>query len=118
LDKPLWVQYVNYLAQMSHLDLGYSITNYPKKVNELMGVALPWTIGLLGTTTVLAFLLGSLLGALMTWPKAPGFIQFLLPPLLTLSAIPYYLLGLVLLYIFAFQTKLLPIFGGYSPGAI
>lgn len=118
LDQPLWVQYVNYLAQMSHLDLGYSITNYPKKVNELMGVALPWTIGLLGTTTILAFLLGSFLGALMTWPKAPGFIQFLLPPLLTLSAIPYYLLGLVLLYIFAFQTKLLPIFGGYSPGAI
>lgn len=118
LDKPLWEQYVNYLYQMSHLDLGYSITNYPKRVNELMGVALPWTIGLLGTTTILAFLIGSFLGALMTWPTAPKFLQYLLPPLLTLSAIPYYLLGLVLLYIFAFQTKLLPIFGGYSPGTI
>lgn len=118
LDKPLWEQYLNYLVQMSHLDLGYSITNYPKRVNELMGVALPWTIGLLGTTTILAFLIGSFLGALMTWPSAPKFLQYLLPPLLTLSAIPYYLLGLVLLYIFAFQTKLLPIFGGYSAGTI
>ena len=38
--------------------------------------------------------------------------------MLTLSAIPYYLLGLVLLYFFAFQTQWLPIFGGYSPGVI
>jgi peptide/nickel transport system permease protein len=118
LDKPLWQQYVNYLVQMSHFDLGFSITNYPKTVKELMEVALPWTIGLLGVTTLLAFAVGSFLGALMTWPRAPRFIQYLLPPLLTLSAIPYYLLGLVLLYIFAFQTKLLPIFGGYTAGTI
>jgi len=118
LDQPLGVQYVHYIVQMSHLDLGYSITNYPKTVGELMAVALPWTIGLLGVTTILAFLIGTFLGALMGWPRAPGFIQYLLPPLLTLSAIPYYLLGLILLYIFAFQTQLLPIFGGYSAGAI
>lgn len=118
LDQPLGVQYVHYIVQMSHFDLGYSITNYPKTVGELMAVALPWTIGLLGVTTILAFLIGTFLGALMGWPRAPGFIQYLLPPLLTLSAIPYYLLGLILLYIFAFQTQLLPIFGGYSAGAI
>jgi peptide/nickel transport system permease protein len=118
LDQPLWLQYVNYLAQMARLNLGYSITNYPKTVIELMVVALPWTIGLLGMTTLIAFALGSILGALLTWPSSPRFLQFLLPPLLTLSAIPYYLLGLVLLYIFSFQTQLLPIFGGYSPGTI
>jgi peptide/nickel transport system permease protein len=118
LDKPLWVQYLNYLGQMSHLDLGYSITNYPKTVNELMSVALPWTIGLLTLTTLLSFLIGTFLGALLAWPKAPRFLQYVLPPLLTLSAMPYYILGLVLLYIFSFQTQLLPIFGGYTPGTI
>ncbi len=118
LDKPLWLQYVNYLVDMSELRFGYSISNYPKTVNELMAVALPWTIGLLGVTTLLAFALGTFLGALLAWPRAPGFIQYLLPPLLTLSAVPYYLLGLVLLYFFAFATGWLPIFGGYSPGAI
>ena len=118
LDQPLWKQYVTYLVQMSHFDLGYSITNYPKHVVDLMIVALPWTIGLLGMTTLIAFSLGSLLGALLTWPSAPGFIKYLLPPLLTFSAVPYYLLGLVLLYIFSFQTQLLPIFGGYTAGTI
>ncbi len=118
LDKPIWVQYLNYLSDMSRLDFGYSITNYPKTVNEIIGEALPWTIALLGTSTLIAFLLGSFLGAMMAWPKSPKFVHYLLPPLLTFSAVPYYLLGLVLLYIFAFRTKLFPIFGGYNPGAI
>jgi peptide/nickel transport system permease protein len=85
----------------------------------MMSEALPWTIGLLGVTTVLAFALGTFLGALMGWPGAPKFINnYLLPPLLTLSAIPYYVLGLVLLYILAFQAKVFPIFGGYTAGTI
>src|SRR5260370_32568474 len=41
-----------------------------------------------------------------------------MPPLLTFSAVPYYLLALVLLEIFAFQLRLVPIFGGYSAGTI
>jgi peptide/nickel transport system permease protein len=118
LDKPLWQQYVSYLGDMARFDFNYSIANYPKTVNSIMAEAVPWTIGLLGTTTILAFTIGSLLGALLAWPRAPRFLQYLLPPLLTLSAIPYYLLGLVLLYFFAFQAKMFPIFGGYTAGTI
>ncbi|HLG52165.1 MAG: ABC transporter permease [Chloroflexi bacterium] len=118
LDKPLWVQYLNYLRQISGLDLGYSITHYPKHVKELLGQGIVWSLALMGTTTILAFLLGTFLGALLTWPKAPRFLQYLLPPLLTLSAMPYYILGLVLLYLFAFQTGWFPIFGGYSEGTV
>ena len=118
LDKPLWVQYVNYLGQIVGFHLGYSITHYPKRVKELLAQGILWTLGLMGTTTVLAFLIGTLLGALITWPRAPRFLQYLLPPLLTLSAMPYYILGLVLLYIFAFQTGWFPIFGGYTEGTI
>ena len=118
LDKPLLEQYGNYLKDMATLNLGYSIANYPKTVNEIMAVALPWTMGLLGLTTLLAFIVGTLLGALLAWPRAPRFIKYLLPPLLTLSAVPYYLLGLVLLYVFAYSGKFLPIYGGYSPGVV
>jgi len=45
-------------------------------------------------------------------------LQYLLPPLLTLSAVPYYLLGLVLLYVLAFRLPLFPSFGGYTPGTL
>jgi len=40
-----------------------------------------------------------------------------MPPLWALHAIPFFLLGLILMYLLAFQLRLLPIFGGYSPGA-
>jgi peptide/nickel transport system permease protein len=118
LDQPLWKQYVRYLSDMSRLDLGYSISNFPKTVGSLIGEALPWTIGLLTVTTLISFVLGSLLGALLAWPKAPGWLSVLMAPILTLSAVPFYLLGLILIYFVAFRWKLLPLGGGYSVGVI
>ncbi len=116
LDQPLWRQYLTYLGNVGRLDFGYSIANYPRTVVSILGAALPWTVGLLLTTTILGFAIGTLAGALLAWPRAPGFIQYLFPPLLTLSAIPFFLLGLVLIYLFAFTWRIFPLFGGYSPG--
>src|SRR5260370_21706716 len=114
LDQPIWVQYGNYLASVGTLDFGYSITNYPETVDVILLTALPWTIGLLFTATLLAFAIGSLLGAIGGWPRAHAAVHWLMPPLLTFSAGPYYLFALLLLEIFAFQLRLVPIFGGYS----
>ena len=118
LDRPLWEQYLTYLKEMSSFNFGPSISNYPRTVNEIMADALPWTIVLLGVTTLIAFVVGTFLGAILAWPKAPRSLQFLLPPLLTLSAVPYYLLGLVLLYVLAFRVPVFPSFGGYTPGTL
>jgi peptide/nickel transport system permease protein len=118
LDQPIWKQYLNYIADVARLDLGYSIANYPKTVIELVSQALPWTIGLLTTATIIAFLLGTLLGALMAWPKASNFVRYFLPSFLILGAIPAYLIALILIYFIAFQWKLLPLGGGYSIGTI
>ncbi len=119
LDKPLWQQYVTYLWDISHLEFGFSMANYPTRVSTLMASALPWTLALLGVSTAIAFSLGVFLGGLMAWPKTPRFIvNVLLPPVLTLSAVPYYMLGLILLWVLAFQTHWFPIFGAYSPGTI
>jgi peptide/nickel transport system permease protein len=116
LDKPLWRQYLTYIGEVSHGDLNYSIANYPRTVVGMIREALPWTIGLLGVTTVLSFALGTVLGALLAWPGAPRWMSWLMPPLWALHAIPFFLLGLVLMWLLAFQFQLLPIFGGYSPG--
>ncbi|MDQ6673545.1 MAG: ABC transporter permease [Chloroflexota bacterium] len=120
LDKRLYVQYFTYIGDVLHLDFNYSIANYPRTVLSMMQDALPWTIGLLSVTTLLAFGLGTLLGALMAWPRAPTFFiaKFLFPPLLTFSAIPFYLLGLILVYFLSFRVQLFPTFGGYTVGTI
>ena len=117
LDRPLWVQYLTFLRDAARLDFNYSIANYPRTVNEMIGEAIPWTVGLLGTTTLLSFGLGTFLGALLAWPRAPRWMRFLMPPLWALHAIPFFLLGLILMYLLAFRIKLLPMFGGYSAGA-
>ena len=117
LDKPLWVQYVTYLGDVCRFNFNYSISNYPRTVNEIIAEAIPWTVGLLGTTTVLSFTIGTLLGALLAWPGAPRWMRVLMPPLWALHAIPFFLLGLILMYVFAFRIQLLPMFGGYTAGA-
>ena len=117
LDRPLWIQYLAYLHDVSRFDFNYSISNYPRTVREIIAEALPWTVGLLGTTTVLSFAIGTLLGALLAWPRAPRWMRFLMPPLWAFHAIPFFLCGLMLMYLLAFQVKLLPMFGGYSAGA-
>jgi peptide/nickel transport system permease protein len=118
LDQPLWVQYARYLSDVSHGDFNYSIANYPRTVAEMMRDALPWTIALLGFTTVIGFALGTLLGAVLGWQRSPRFLRYVLPPLLLLHAVPYYLLGLVLMYFLSFQNKWLPNTGGYTAGTV
>jgi peptide/nickel transport system permease protein len=116
LDQPLWVQYLRYLGDLARLDFGVSITRFPSRVADMILIALPWTIALVSVATLIAFVIGTLLGALLAWPKAPRSIQALTTPLLVLSAVPFYLLGLVLVYLFAFSTRLLPLGGGYTIG--
>jgi peptide/nickel transport system permease protein len=118
LNQPLWRQYLRYIGDLLRLDLGVSIANFPSKVMDIILRALPWTIGLLLVATLLAFSLGTLLGALAAWPKTPIALHILAAPLMTLSSIPFYLLGLILLYIFAFSLKWFPLSGGHDVGAI
>jgi peptide/nickel transport system permease protein len=118
LDQPLWIQYFRYMNDVLHGDFNYSIANYPRRVTDMMADALPWTIGLLTVTTLLSVVLGTLLGAILGWPRCPTVLRYLLPPLLVLHAIPYYLLGLVLMFFLAFQARILPDTGGYSIGVI
>ena len=114
LDKPILVQYGNYMADLLRFDFGPSIAYFPKSVNSLIGDSVIWTFGLLAVCTFIAFFVGTVAGALLGWPKSPNFLQYIFMPILTLAAIPYYLLALVLIYIFAFNLDWFPLFGGYS----
>jgi peptide/nickel transport system permease protein len=118
LDQPLYIQYIRYMGDLLRGEFNYSIANFPRTVREMLAEALPWTIGLLATTTVLSFALGTLLGAFMGWPRSPAILQYVLPPLLALHALPYYLFGMVLMYVFAFRVGWFPIFGAYTAGTI
>lgn len=118
LDQPIWIQYGNFLLDLSKLNLGTSIAFYPRTVNDIVFESLIWTLGLMGTVTIIAFTLGTLAGAVLGWPRRPKWIQYVFMPLLTLAAVPQYLLGMILIFIFAFKLGWLPLFGGYEPATL
>jgi peptide/nickel transport system permease protein len=118
LNQPLYVQYFRFLGDVVQLDFNYSLAMYPSRVIDLIGQSLPWTIGLLLTSTLLAFVIGSILGGLMAWPKSPRWLGYFLPPLFAFSAVPYYLLGLLLVQIFASTLQWFPISGGAPAGVV
>ena len=112
------MQYFNFLGDVVTLDLGYSLANYPARVGDLIGNAMPWTLGLMFISVLIGFVLGTLLGALAAWPASPRWLRNMAVPMMTMSAIPPYLLGLIVLYILGLKLKLFPLSGGYSPGML
>ena len=118
LDQPLWKQYLRYLGDVARLDFGISIANFPSRTSDIILRALPWTLGLLTTATLIAFALGTVLGALLAWPRSPNALHYWAAPFLALSAIPYYLLGLVLVFILGFTLRAFPLGGGFTLGTL
>ncbi len=116
LDRPLGEQYARYLWNTLRFDFGFSIAFFPSQVLDIIGQALPWTVVLLVVVTLMNFTIGILLGAIVSWPAAPKIVRFLAPPVMALSSIPPYLIGIVLIFILAYTLNLLPLSGGYSLG--
>ena len=80
----------------------------------MIAKALPWTVVLVGTATVIAAFLGIALGVL-AGSRRGGWIESLIPSTTFFTAIPYFWLALILLYLFASVIHAFPLFGGYAP---
>lgn len=110
----LWEQYVQYLGNLLHGDLGVSVTYLPTPVSQVITRDLFWTLTLVGVTLVISFVIGTLLGALVAWRHGSA-LDSILPPMFTfLSAIPYFWVALICLYVFGFTLGWFPIYGGYD----
>ncbi|HYX49415.1 MAG TPA: ABC transporter permease, partial [Ktedonobacteraceae bacterium] len=66
---PLWVQYVQYLNNLIHGNLGISLTYLPTPVTQILAQDLPWTIVLVGTALVISFIIGTILGVVVVWRR-------------------------------------------------
>ncbi len=114
LNDPLYVQYIRYLGNLVRFDFGYSLSKFPSTAWDIVRPAMPWTLGLISIATLLSFGIGIIDGALMGWRKTPRWLQRLLPLTLTFTSIPYFMFGILILYIVAFRLHWLPATGGYS----
>jgi peptide/nickel transport system permease protein len=112
-DKPILVQYGDYLSNLATGDLGVSVTYFPATVSSIIAQTLPWTIGLIGLATVVSFALGMVLGTLAGWKRGSK-LDHLIPITTMFQSVPYFWLALVLLFLLGSVVSVFPLNGGYD----
>ena len=112
LEGSVLEQYVNFWKRVLKGDLGPSLASFPLSVNQLIGVSIGWTIGLLGTSILIAWVLGMTLGSLAGYYPNRWWSEGLEKSLITVYPVPYYILAFVLLMAFTFYLPIFPLIGG------
>src|SRR6202165_3845071 len=98
VHKSLWDQYVEYIGNLFHGNLGQSWSeNAP--VGSLILSYLPWTLGLLGIATTISFLAGTTIGTLLAWNRG-SWTDWAIPFATFFQATPYFFLALVIVLVF------------------
>ncbi|HAF70209.1 MAG: Binding-protein-dependent transport systems inner membrane component [Acetothermia bacterium 64_32] len=116
LEGTLGQQYTSFWKRLFRGDLGISLFQFPEPVLGLIGKALPWTVGLLLTSTLASWLLGLMVGGIAgyrpdrPWVRALDALSMLIRPL------PYYIFAFLLLILFAYVLPWFPLGGGSSIG--
>jgi peptide/nickel transport system permease protein len=105
-------QYTNFWRRIVRADFGPSLSAFPTPVTTLIARALPWTIGLMLTATLLAWGIGNLLGGLAGYHREHRGLKAVGMVAMGLHPIPYYIIAFVLLVVFGYLWPVLPITGG------
>jgi peptide/nickel transport system permease protein len=109
--------YFEYINNTLHGNLGLSLSYFPIPVSTVIMRALPWSLGLVGVSTILGFVIGTALGAVAAWRRG-GLLDSVLPPVfIVISAFPYFWIGLLSVWFFALTLGWFPILGGYTETA-
>lgn len=109
-------QYTAFWKRLFKGDFGVSFFQFPTPVNKLIKTALPWTLGMLLMTTLIAWVLGNLVGGLAgyfsrsTWSRVIDFMTMIIRP------IPYYIFAFALLLLLTYEIQIFPVSGGTDIG--
>ncbi len=112
--ESLVAQYFGYIGDVATGKFGTSLYFYPQSVGRVILDAIPWTLGLVGITTILAFVLGTGIGIVAAWRRG-GQLDSIVPPVFVITtAIPYFWIGLMLILVFAVRLQWLPAAFGFD----
>ena len=115
LDGNIFAQYLRHLDRLVlHGDLGPSLINYPTPAQDVILRSLPWTIGLLGISAVLAWILGIIVGAIAGWRRGKIGSAIATNLSIALAHVPFFFVALILVYVFAYSLGVLPARSAYD----
>lgn len=116
LEGSWWEQYIAFWGRLIRGDFGVSFFQFPTRVNEMVARAMPWTLGLLLTATIINWPLGNIIGGLAgyfsrkPWSRVVDTIAMIVRPQ------PYYIFAFALLLILGYALPWFPVAGGTELG--
>ncbi len=119
LSLPVGEQYLKYLDNVIHLNLGNSIKSSGTSVVQIIAAYLPWTLFSVGLALLISFVVGLGLGMLMAYWRNSLFDMVMTTIASFLSSVPSYIIAIQVVFFFGIQTKILSVAaarGAYSPG--
>jgi peptide/nickel transport system permease protein len=111
-------QYRDMWVRLSQGDFGVSFFQFPARVNDLIANALPWTLGLLLTTTAISWIFGNIIGGVAGYYTRKRWSRGLDTLAMVIRPLPYYIFAFMLLLMFAYVVRWFPVSGGASLGAL
>lgn len=115
LDKPVPVQYKNYLIRLAQGDLGLSTKQRGRTVNQIIGTSFPVSAKLGGCAAVVSILFGIPLGAIAALKRGKLLDHVIIVFSTTGTAIPSFISATLLMYFFSVKLNLLPTYGLTTP---
>jgi len=94
-------QYWAFWGRLFHGDFGVSFFQFPTRVNQLIATAMPWTLGLLLTTTFISWILGNIVGGLAGYYSRKGWSRTLDAIAMVIRPLPYYIFAFALILLLA-----------------
>jgi peptide/nickel transport system permease protein len=112
-NKPILEQFFLYVRNVFRGDFGFSFSQYPRTVADVLGASMWWTIALQFPAIIVGWLIGNTLGALAAYVKG-GFDRVLMPISIFVSSLPAFGMAVILLVILAVNLQWFPTSGGYG----
>lgn len=106
-------QFYNFWKRVLKGDWGPSLYQFPTPITDLIRLALPWTVGLLSTATLISWLLGLLIGSLLGYYRTKGWSRYLRKIFMVIRPFPYYLFALLMLILFTYLMPVFPLGGSF-----
>ncbi len=100
LEKPLIIQYIDYIKNVSRLNFGNSLLSPGVPVMSIIAQRLPWTLFTVGTGLILAFIIGTSVGAIAAFKRNKWYEPIISGIASLFSAIPDFLIAIFLLIFF------------------
>jgi len=112
-NRPIPEQFVIYVRNVFQGNFGFSFSQYPRTVADVIGSSIWWTVALQFPAIIVGWLIGNTLGALAAYRRG-GFDKILMPISILVSNFPAFGMAIILLVIFAVRLKWFPTSGGYG----